>query len=191
VRFDAHGPLGGDAADEPLAKSGPEYSIAVNVSVDDLSALDFPDVAAELARAAGVEPSLITLEVTEGQMMRHSAPPRCHSVAYASSDSSWRSMISAQGIHPWRNCRDLPFRRAQDRSRLRHGFVRYTLASEASLWRASALRGAKGVETCERRGCTARAGLRRCSGSFIARPIQRLRYPRGELKWSARYPKRV
>ena len=37
--------------------------------MDDLSALDFPDVAAGLAHAAGVEPNLITLEVTESQVM--------------------------------------------------------------------------------------------------------------------------
>jgi len=44
--------------------------IAVNVSMDDLTRLDFPDLAAACAAAAGVEPSLITLEVTEGQVMR-------------------------------------------------------------------------------------------------------------------------
>jgi EAL domain-containing protein (putative c-di-GMP-specific phosphodiesterase class I) len=38
--------------------------------MDDLTALDFPDVAATLAGAAGVEPHLITLEVTESQVMR-------------------------------------------------------------------------------------------------------------------------
>jgi EAL domain-containing protein (putative c-di-GMP-specific phosphodiesterase class I)/ActR/RegA family two-component response regulator len=50
--------------------SGYPLPVAVNVSMDDLTALDFPDVAAALARSVGIDPSLITLEVTEGQMMR-------------------------------------------------------------------------------------------------------------------------
>ena len=50
-------------------QAGHHLSVAVNVSMDDLSALDFPDVAAGLAHAVGVEPNLITLEVTESQVM--------------------------------------------------------------------------------------------------------------------------
>jgi EAL domain-containing protein (putative c-di-GMP-specific phosphodiesterase class I) len=45
-------------------------TVAVNVSMDDLTALDFPDVAAALASSIGIEPSTITLEVTEGQVMK-------------------------------------------------------------------------------------------------------------------------
>ncbi|HMI36181.1 MAG TPA: EAL domain-containing response regulator, partial [Steroidobacteraceae bacterium] len=44
--------------------------IAVNISMDDLASLDFPDAVALLAREAGIDPQLITLEVTEGQVMR-------------------------------------------------------------------------------------------------------------------------
>ena len=49
---------------------GQELPVAVNVSMDDLGALDFPDVAATIARSMGIEPNLVTLEVTEGQVMR-------------------------------------------------------------------------------------------------------------------------
>lgn len=52
------------------SRAGHQIPIAVNVSMDDLTALDFPDRAADLATAIGVEPQLITLEVTEGQVMR-------------------------------------------------------------------------------------------------------------------------
>ncbi len=44
--------------------------IAVNISMDDLASLDFPDAVALLAREAGIDPQMITLEVTEGQVMR-------------------------------------------------------------------------------------------------------------------------
>lgn len=52
------------------SRAGHQIPISVNVSMDDLTALDFPDRAAELAASIGVEPQLITLEVTEGQVMR-------------------------------------------------------------------------------------------------------------------------
>jgi EAL domain-containing protein (putative c-di-GMP-specific phosphodiesterase class I) len=50
-------------------QSGHHLPVAVNVSMDDLIALDFPDMAASLAASVGVEPQLLTLEVTEGQVM--------------------------------------------------------------------------------------------------------------------------
>lgn len=51
-------------------EAGYHLPVAVNVSMDDLTALEFPDVATALASSMGIEPSLITLEVTEGQVMR-------------------------------------------------------------------------------------------------------------------------
>jgi EAL domain-containing protein (putative c-di-GMP-specific phosphodiesterase class I)/FixJ family two-component response regulator len=52
------------------SQAGNPLPVAVNVSMDDLIALDFPDMAARLAASVGVEPRLLTLEVTEGQVMR-------------------------------------------------------------------------------------------------------------------------
>jgi EAL domain-containing protein (putative c-di-GMP-specific phosphodiesterase class I)/DNA-binding NarL/FixJ family response regulator len=51
-------------------QAGYHLPVAVNVSMDDLIALDFPDIAVSLAASVGVEPHLLTLEVTEGQVMR-------------------------------------------------------------------------------------------------------------------------
>src|SRR5712671_6665855 len=51
-------------------RAGYEVPIAVNISMDDLASLDFPDAVALLAREAGIDPQMITLEVTEGQVMR-------------------------------------------------------------------------------------------------------------------------
>ncbi len=50
-------------------QSGETFGVAVNVSMRDLAALDFPDMAARLADSVGVDPTAITLEVTEGQVM--------------------------------------------------------------------------------------------------------------------------
>jgi EAL domain-containing protein (putative c-di-GMP-specific phosphodiesterase class I) len=54
--------------------AGHAINIAVNISMDDLSALDFPDNAASLAGSVGVDPGAITLEVTETKVMSDSAP---------------------------------------------------------------------------------------------------------------------
>jgi EAL domain-containing protein (putative c-di-GMP-specific phosphodiesterase class I)/FixJ family two-component response regulator len=51
-------------------QAGFELPVAVNVSMDDLTELDFPDHAAATASACGIDPALITLEVTEGQVMK-------------------------------------------------------------------------------------------------------------------------
>jgi EAL domain-containing protein (putative c-di-GMP-specific phosphodiesterase class I) len=48
---------------------GETFNVAVNVSMRDLAALDFPDMTADLAHSVGVDPTDITLEVTEGQVM--------------------------------------------------------------------------------------------------------------------------
>jgi EAL domain-containing protein (putative c-di-GMP-specific phosphodiesterase class I) len=50
-------------------QAGRQLSIAVNISMDDLSALDFPDTVSALALACGIDPHMVILEVTEDQMM--------------------------------------------------------------------------------------------------------------------------
>jgi EAL domain-containing protein (putative c-di-GMP-specific phosphodiesterase class I)/FixJ family two-component response regulator len=51
-------------------RAGCHLSVAVNISMDDLIALDFPDMAEAMAASVGVDPQMITLELTEGQVMR-------------------------------------------------------------------------------------------------------------------------
>jgi EAL domain-containing protein (putative c-di-GMP-specific phosphodiesterase class I)/ActR/RegA family two-component response regulator len=52
------------------SQQGCALQVAVNVSMEDIAELAFPDAAASLARKYGVNPDLITLEITEGQVMR-------------------------------------------------------------------------------------------------------------------------
>jgi EAL domain-containing protein (putative c-di-GMP-specific phosphodiesterase class I)/FixJ family two-component response regulator len=51
-------------------QAGHHLPVAVNISMDDLIVLDFPDMAEALAASVGVDPQLLTLELTEGQVMR-------------------------------------------------------------------------------------------------------------------------
>src|SRR4029077_736447 len=50
-------------------QAGQHVPVAVNITMDDLSKLDFPDHMAALARSGGIEPQHLTLEVTERQVM--------------------------------------------------------------------------------------------------------------------------
>jgi len=49
--------------------NGLDLHIAINVSMDNLAALNFPDVVAQLARDSGVAPTQVVLEVTESRLM--------------------------------------------------------------------------------------------------------------------------
>jgi len=49
--------------------AGLNLHVAVNVSAEDLTALDFPDVVADRAAAAGIAPANVVLEVTESRLM--------------------------------------------------------------------------------------------------------------------------
>ncbi|WP_332852661.1 EAL domain-containing response regulator [Duganella sp. S19_KUP01_CR8] len=55
--------------------AGLELSVAVNVSMDNLTALDFPDFVSEQARLKGLQPASIILEVTESQLMKDLRAP--------------------------------------------------------------------------------------------------------------------
>lgn len=155
-------------------KAGLSIPIAVNVCVDDLTALDFPDVAAAFAREAGVEPNLITLEVTEGQMMRQLSTAldvisrlRLKRFRLAIDDFGTGHSSLAQ-------LRDLPF----DELKIDRGFVHGASTDEtlraicsASLRMAQQLRlgvVAEGVETQEDWSCCA---------SWVARWLKAISLP--------------
>ncbi|MDR7308392.1 EAL domain-containing response regulator [Rhodoferax saidenbachensis] len=54
---------------------GLEVQVSVNVSMDNLSALDFPDTVSALAASAGIAPTALILEVTESRLMHDLRAP--------------------------------------------------------------------------------------------------------------------
>lgn len=52
-------------------RAGMSSRVAVNVSMDNLNSLDFPDQMSELTARAGVEPSKMILEITESRLMQN------------------------------------------------------------------------------------------------------------------------
>ncbi len=51
-------------------RSGHRLRVSVNVSMDDIACLSFPDEAEALALEHGVDPAAVTMEVTESEMMQ-------------------------------------------------------------------------------------------------------------------------
>jgi EAL domain-containing protein (putative c-di-GMP-specific phosphodiesterase class I)/ActR/RegA family two-component response regulator len=50
-------------------RQGHALKVSVNISVDNLKRFDLPDVLADIARKAGVDPSQVVLEITESRLM--------------------------------------------------------------------------------------------------------------------------
>jgi EAL domain-containing protein (putative c-di-GMP-specific phosphodiesterase class I)/DNA-binding NarL/FixJ family response regulator len=173
-------------------RSGYPLPVAVNVSMDDLTALDFPDVAAALARSVGIDPSLITLEVTEGQIMRKLSTVL--DVLSRLSLKRFRLSIDdfGTGHSSLSQLRDLPF----DELKVDRGFVHGASANEtrgaicgASLRMAHQLQMqvvGEGIENQEdweflrSRGCDVGQGY------FIARPMPATDVVDWVSAWNAR-----
>jgi EAL domain-containing protein (putative c-di-GMP-specific phosphodiesterase class I)/DNA-binding NarL/FixJ family response regulator len=173
-------------------RSGYSLPVAVNVSMDDLTALDFPDVAAALAQSVGIDPSLITLEVTEGQMMRKLSTVL--DVLSRLSLKRFRLSIDdfGTGHSSLSQLRDLPF----DELKVDRGFVHGASTDEtrnaicgASLQMAHLLQMQVVGEGIENREDWEYLRLRGCDvgqGYFIARPMPAADVVRWVDAWTAR-----
>jgi EAL domain-containing protein (putative c-di-GMP-specific phosphodiesterase class I) len=157
--------------------AGHQLPVAVNVSMDDLIALDFPDMAANLAASVGVEPRLLTLEVTEGQVMRQ----RSTILDVLSRLSLKRFGLAIDdfgtGHSSLAQLRDLPFNELKVDRGFVHGASKdptsYAICS-ASLRMAHQLRMkvvAEGIEDQEDWDFLAHLGCDVGQGYFIARPM--------------------
>jgi EAL domain-containing protein (putative c-di-GMP-specific phosphodiesterase class I)/ActR/RegA family two-component response regulator len=159
------------------SNGGHQLPVAVNVSMDDLIALDFPDMAANLAASVGVEPRLLTLEVTEGQVMRQ----RSTILDVLSRLSLKRFGLAIDdfgtGHSSLAQLRDLPFNELKVDRGFVHGAAtdptRRVICS-ASLHMAHQLQMkvvAEGIEDQEDWDFLAHLGCDIGQGYFIARPM--------------------
>jgi EAL domain-containing protein (putative c-di-GMP-specific phosphodiesterase class I) len=157
--------------------AGYSLTIAINVTMDDLIALDFPDLAVALAATVGVEPQIVTLEVTEGQVMRQASTV----LDVLSRLSLKRFQLSIDdfgtGHSSLAQLRDLPF----DELKIDRGFVhgactdgtRQAICS-ANLQMAHQLHMkvvGEGIENREDWDFLSRLGCDFGQGYFIARPM--------------------
>lgn len=156
---------------------GHNLNVAINVSMSDLTVLDFPDEAAAMAAYAGIDPRNVTLELTEGQVMRQLSTVL--DVLARLQLKRFRLSIDdfGTGHSSLAQLRDLPF----DELKIDRGFVHKaarqpTLQAicSASLRMAQKLRMpavAEGIETIEDWQLLRELGCEIAQGYFIARPM--------------------
>ncbi|MCR6664699.1 MAG: EAL domain-containing response regulator [Methyloversatilis sp.] len=173
-------------------ESGLELRCAINVSMDNLVALDFPDRVASAAARAGVPIAQLVLEVTESQLM-HDTPSLLDIVSRLRLKRIGLSIDDfGTGFSSLAQLRDIPF----DELKLDRSFVRGAgenaellaiLRANLDMARQLGLRSvAEGVETAGDWACLRDLGCDVAQGYFIARPMPADRLPEWMAEWEAR-----
>jgi EAL domain-containing protein (putative c-di-GMP-specific phosphodiesterase class I)/ActR/RegA family two-component response regulator len=167
--------------------------MSVNVSIDNLKSLDFPDRVARRAQDAGVSPEDLVLEITESQAMRDpvalldiAARLRLKRIGLSIDDFG-------TGHSSLQKLRDMPF----DELKLDRGFVHGAAQDpalhailEANLEMAQQLglrTVAEGVEDRADWDCLTALGCDLAQGWFIARPMPANEVPHWARDWRARH----
>jgi EAL domain-containing protein (putative c-di-GMP-specific phosphodiesterase class I)/ActR/RegA family two-component response regulator len=172
--------------------TGLRLAVAVNISMDDLDDLDFPDRVAALAQRDQIELNRVVLEVTESRLMRDPLRAvdalgrlRLKRVSLSIDDyGTGHSSLS--------QLRDLPF----DELKIDRSFVQGAHASDdlrcildSTLRMARTLElhtVAEGVETLEEWALLREAGCRAAQGWLIGRPMAGAAIPAWQAQWDAR-----
>lgn len=173
-------------------KVGLELRMAINVSMENLAVLDFPDFVARQAAAASVAPRNVTLEITESRLMKDLRAPleiltRLRLKRFGLSVDDFGTGHSSLS-----QLRDFPF----DELKVDRGFVhgavhKATIRAiyEASLGLANQLNMvsvAEGVEDRADWDFLRQTGCRVAQGYFIARPMPPALLPDWIQTWERR-----
>ena len=173
-------------------EAGLKLRVAVNVSMDNLARLDFPDLVAGLAAQAGVPPQGLVLEVTESRLMQDLRAPL--EILTRLRLKRFRLSIDdfGTGHSSLTQLRDLPF----DELKIDQSFVHGAWADEtlraiydASLGLARQLGievVAEGVEDRADWNFLRRTGCDLAQGYFIARPMPAADFPGWMQDWQER-----
>lgn len=172
--------------------AGHDLQIAVNVSMDNLAALEFPEVVVSMLDEAGVAPSALVLEVTESRLMKD---------VRASLDILARLRLKHIGLaiddfgtghSSLLQLRDIPF----DELKMDRGFVngaaeepalRAIVEGTLAIARQLGLKTvAEGVETRADWDMLRELGCNVVQGYFVAKPMPGLDIPAWTLAWNAR-----
>jgi EAL domain-containing protein (putative c-di-GMP-specific phosphodiesterase class I) len=174
--------------------SGINLQVAVNVSTDNLNALEFPDFVEAAAKETGVSLSSLVLEVTESRLMSDSVAPldvltrlRLRRVGLSIDDFGTGHSSLVQ-------LRDLPFDELKiDRSFVRGACHDKSLKAivEASVHMAQQLgmkTVAEGVEDLLDWNFLRECGCDVAQGYFIGRPMTPAELPGWIAEWESRRP---
>lgn len=172
---------------------GLKLQVAINVSMDNLTALDFPDQLARTASLFGIMPDAIIIEVTESRLMRDLRAPL--EVLTRLRLKGFRLSIDdfGTGHSSLAQLRDLPF----DELKVDRGFVHRAWQDKA----ARAIYGAslnlaqelemdivaEGVEDREDWDFLLQTGCELAQGYFIGRPMPGADLPKWISEWHERH----
>jgi EAL domain-containing protein (putative c-di-GMP-specific phosphodiesterase class I)/ActR/RegA family two-component response regulator len=172
--------------------AGMVFQVAVNVSMDNLKALDFPDFVAGLAANAGVSPQRVILEVTESRLMEDLRVAL--EILMRLRLKRFRLSIDdfGTGHSSMSQLRDIPF----DELKIDQGFVHGAYSNErvraiynASLSLARQLGMeivAEGVEDRDDWNFLCQTGCERAQGYFIAKAMPAADLPAWMEAWQER-----
>jgi EAL domain-containing protein (putative c-di-GMP-specific phosphodiesterase class I)/FixJ family two-component response regulator len=173
-------------------EAGLMMRVAVNVSMDNLTSLDFPDFVIDLTAKAGVPPSEITLEITESRLMTDLRAP----LEILTRLRLKRFMISVDdfgtGNSSLVQLRDMPFNQLKiDRGFVHRAYIDDTLKAmySASIGLAKQLDMeivAEGVEDRDDWHFVRRTGCDLAQGYFIAKPMRAADLPDWIADWQTR-----
>ena len=173
--------------------AGFSLHMAVNISMDNLAALEFPDFVAREVGLSGVSPGSLTLEVTESRLMKDRVAPldilarlRLKRIKLSIDDFGTGHSSLAQ-------LRDIPFDELKVDQGFVHGACRHaTLRAifDASLGMAKQLgmkSVAEGVENRADWDFLRASGCDLAQGYFIARPMPASALVGWMAEWQARF----
>lgn len=174
------------------ARSGLRLSVAVNLSVDALGRLDLPEQIVALAEEAGIRPDQVTLEVTEGRLLRDDAGPLDVLTRLRMKGMGLSLDDFGTGYASMQRLKHVPFNELKvDRSfvsgALNDPESRAILESAINLAKRLDLTVvAEGIETEEDWHVVARMGCDVAQGYFISEPIDGLHVPEWVRSWQRR-----
>ncbi len=159
------------------ATAGTPMSVAINISMDCLSRLDYPDFIADLADAAGLDRKLIMLEITESRLIKEMASAlevltRLRMKGFGLSIDDFGT-----GYSSMEQLQRLPFTELKIDRAFAHGAqhdpkARAILASSADLGRRLNLRiVVEGIEEPGDLDCAGELGCDVVQGFIVARPM--------------------
>jgi EAL domain-containing protein (putative c-di-GMP-specific phosphodiesterase class I)/CheY-like chemotaxis protein len=171
------------------SRDGHDLSLSVNLSMDDLTQLDLPEVLTDIAIAAGTRPSQFILEITESRFMQNVAA--CLDVVTRLRLKGFGLSIDdfGTGYASLEKLQQLPFTELKvDRMFVRNAHedpvAHAILESSVQLAHSLGMQVvAEGAETAKDWQCVVEAGCDTIQGFVIARPLNAAAFIEWKKNW--------
>lgn len=170
-------------------RAGHDLSLSVNLSMDNLTQLDLPEVLTEIAVAAGTHPTQFTLEITESRFMQNAVA--CLDVVTRLRLKGFGLSVDdfGTGYATLELLQQLPFTELKvDRIFVHNAhddpIARAILQSSVQLAHSLGMQVvAEGAETAKDLQCVVEAGCDTIQGYVIARPMDAVAFIEWTKTW--------